>query len=250
MCRRLANLRKVCIVDNQAFGDPHDRCLSRVLSLSAMQTGGDDSELFEPSVALTFLAESEQRYSLDEQTPVQNVRAGELLPCVRNSQHGERVRRYGHAGPRFVRALIETEGRLNLPALLKELHAKFSGDNDSQRRAARTFAVLALAGELVHPVWCAPMGKGGGHRGVRDGLRSLEGAGRFDRGRVAREQDPRSGGHFHRSLSATVASRTFTLWASYITWLGTAQASGRTLSPDRKGSSKSASECISLLLPD
>jgi uncharacterized protein (DUF927 family) len=56
---------------------------------------------------------------------------------------------YGHAGPRFVRALIESEGRLNLPMLLSGLLAKFPGGNDAQARAARTFAVLALAGELA-----------------------------------------------------------------------------------------------------
>jgi putative DNA primase/helicase len=66
---------------------------------------------------------------------------------------------YGHAGPRFVRALIETEGRLNLPVLFKGLQGKFSGDNDAQRRAAQTFAVMALAGELARNFGVLPWKK-------------------------------------------------------------------------------------------
>ena len=58
---------------------------------------------------------------------------------------------YGHAGPRFVRALIEARavGELDLSARLIETQKHFQPANEPQRRAARIFAILALAGELA-----------------------------------------------------------------------------------------------------
>jgi putative DNA primase/helicase len=54
---------------------------------------------------------------------------------------------YGYAGPRFVKLLLGNKE--NLSARLAELQSKFDPANDMQRRAARIFAILALAGELA-----------------------------------------------------------------------------------------------------
>ncbi len=58
---------------------------------------------------------------------------------------------FGHAGPRFVRALLEARavGELDLSARLIKTQKHFQPANEPQRRAARIFAVLALAGELA-----------------------------------------------------------------------------------------------------
>lgn len=59
------------------------------------------------------------------------------------------ARHYGHAGPRFVEALVpaQREG-LQLSDELKPILDRF-GVEGQERRAARTFAVCALAGELA-----------------------------------------------------------------------------------------------------
>ncbi|WP_233863025.1 DUF927 domain-containing protein [Paraburkholderia adhaesiva] len=57
---------------------------------------------------------------------------------------------YGHAGPRFVDALIRNlAGGLRLTELLTPLLDRFGKLGDQERRAARAFALCALAGELA-----------------------------------------------------------------------------------------------------
>jgi putative DNA primase/helicase len=56
---------------------------------------------------------------------------------------------YGHAGPRFVAALIEAmRGGLQLSDELRPILDRF-GVEGQERRAARTFAICGLAGELA-----------------------------------------------------------------------------------------------------
>lgn len=60
------------------------------------------------------------------------------------------AKHYGHAGPAFVEALVKArrEG-LDLAEALDATLAKFEAPDGQERRAARLFAVCALAGELA-----------------------------------------------------------------------------------------------------
>lgn len=59
------------------------------------------------------------------------------------------ARHYGHAGPRFVAELVTAlRGGLNLADELQPLLERF-GVEGQERRAARTFAICGLAGELA-----------------------------------------------------------------------------------------------------
>jgi putative DNA primase/helicase len=58
------------------------------------------------------------------------------------------LRHHGHAGPAFVRKLIEET--VDLAHLVDEAMKRFSdSENDLQKRAAHTFATMAVAGELA-----------------------------------------------------------------------------------------------------
>ena len=56
---------------------------------------------------------------------------------------------YGHAGPAFVRQLLEGEGLEGLPEAMALLRAEYQPRNGLEGRAADRFALLALAGELA-----------------------------------------------------------------------------------------------------
>ncbi|QBQ96888.1 DUF927 domain-containing protein [Paraburkholderia pallida] len=56
---------------------------------------------------------------------------------------------YGHAGPRFIKHLVaKLRGGLRLSDSLDWIIKRFPEGSDQERRAARTFALCALAGEL------------------------------------------------------------------------------------------------------
>jgi putative DNA primase/helicase len=60
------------------------------------------------------------------------------------------AKHYGHAGPRFVAALVrELRAGFRLADALQSLIERFNAAEGQERRAARTFAVCALAGELA-----------------------------------------------------------------------------------------------------
>jgi putative DNA primase/helicase len=60
------------------------------------------------------------------------------------------AKHYGHAGPLFVRQLIDKFSRLSLPAQLVDILKPFGDDlNAQEARVARSFALIALAGELA-----------------------------------------------------------------------------------------------------
>jgi putative DNA primase/helicase len=59
------------------------------------------------------------------------------------------VTHYGHAGPAFVRHLLDGEGLDGLPEALTLLRAQYQPRNNLEGRAADRFALLALAGELA-----------------------------------------------------------------------------------------------------
>lgn len=56
---------------------------------------------------------------------------------------------HGHAGPAFVRQLIESGEAEKLPDTLAAITSRFTADNGQQSRAAERFALVALAGELA-----------------------------------------------------------------------------------------------------
>jgi putative DNA primase/helicase len=60
------------------------------------------------------------------------------------------AKHYGHAGPRFVEQLIGAlDGGFRLPEALAGIVKRFPAQSDQEHRAARTFALCALAGELA-----------------------------------------------------------------------------------------------------
>ncbi|CAG4908380.1 DUF927 domain-containing protein [Paraburkholderia saeva] len=70
---------------------------------------------------------------------------GVLSDDVRNLS----AKHYGHAGPRFVEALVRNlRTGLRLTDSLQPLVDRFGAAEGQERRAARTFAICALAGEL------------------------------------------------------------------------------------------------------
>jgi putative DNA primase/helicase len=73
------------------------------------------------------------------------VSGGVLADDVRNLA----AKHYGHAGPRFVTELVrERRDGLHLADLLDPIVERFGASDGQERRAARIFAVCALAGEL------------------------------------------------------------------------------------------------------
>jgi putative DNA primase/helicase len=70
---------------------------------------------------------------------------GVLSDDVRNLS----AKHYGHAGPRFVEALVSNlRAGFRLTDSLQPLVDRFGAAEGQERRAARTFAICALAGEL------------------------------------------------------------------------------------------------------
>lgn len=80
-----------------------------------------------------------------------------------NSLRDSATKHYGHAVPLFVRKLIAAlEEGIDLPLKLMEIQEVFEKVNmtEPQRRAARTFAIIALAGELAIEWQILPWAKG------------------------------------------------------------------------------------------
>ena len=69
---------------------------------------------------------------------------------------------YGHAGPEFVRALIESGDVEKLPAMLEAIRAHFPTTAGQAARVAERFAIVALALELAVGMGLLPMATGEG----------------------------------------------------------------------------------------
>src|SRR5690606_5908137 len=67
------------------------------------------------------------------------------------------VTHYGHAGPAFVRALIESGDLDKLPAMLEVMRSHFPAAPGQSARVAERFAIVALALELAVGVGLLPM---------------------------------------------------------------------------------------------
>lgn len=69
---------------------------------------------------------------------------------------------YGHAGPAFVRELIERGELDSLPAMLDAIKAHFPAESGQSARVAERFAIVALALELGVGVGLLPLANGEG----------------------------------------------------------------------------------------
>lgn len=67
---------------------------------------------------------------------------------------------YGHAGPAFIRKLLEQDQLEALPNRLAQLCAQYPSTNGQESRAAERFALVALAGELAIEYGILPLAAG------------------------------------------------------------------------------------------
>jgi putative DNA primase/helicase len=70
------------------------------------------------------------------------------------------VTHYGHAGPEFIRLLLEGGALEELPELLAKLCAQYPSTSGQESRAAERFALVALAGELAADFGLLPLPPG------------------------------------------------------------------------------------------
>lgn len=73
------------------------------------------------------------------------------------------VTHYGHAGPLFIRKLVECGKAGELPDRLAQLVAQYPGGSGQESRAAERFALLGLAGALAIEWGVLPLPAGSGH---------------------------------------------------------------------------------------
>ncbi|TKD44224.1 DUF927 domain-containing protein [Azotobacter chroococcum] len=73
---------------------------------------------------------------------------------------------YGHAGPAFVLALIDSGELGDLPAMLEKIKAHFNAEPGQPERVAERFAIVALALELAAGLGVLPLEKNEGIRSM------------------------------------------------------------------------------------
>lgn len=88
------------------------------------------------------------------------------------------VTHYGHAGPLFIRKLLECGEADDLPAVLAALCADYPSGSGQESRAAERFALVAMAGELAIEWGLLPVPAGA----ARDAMLVLFDAWRSSRG--------------------------------------------------------------------
>ncbi len=103
---------------------------------------------------------------------------------------------YGHAGPEFVRKLIESGESIHLPDLLKNFRAQFPCSGGQESRAADRFALVAMAGELAIRFGILPIPAGA----VSEAMLQL-----FSSWRTARGEGPSENRKVLDSISAFIA---------------------------------------------
>jgi putative DNA primase/helicase len=80
----------------------------------------------------------------------QNLHGAEGGGAFSNSLRDMAATHYGHAGPLFVQHLIKNYAALKLPDQLRSILKQFGSDLNAQdARVSRSFALIALAGELA-----------------------------------------------------------------------------------------------------
>jgi putative DNA primase/helicase len=72
---------------------------------------------------------------------------------------------YGHAGPEFLRALIAAKAvGLDAGQRVRDALCSFNSSNEQERRAARVFALVGVAGELAIKFGLVPWETGSAHK--------------------------------------------------------------------------------------
>ena len=106
------------------------------------------------------------------------------------------VTHYGHAGPQFIRKLLELGEQDDLPALLAQFCAQYPSTSGQESRAAERFALVAMAGELAISFGILPLPTGA----ARDAMLGL-----FEVWRAGRGQGPSEDRQILRAIADFIA---------------------------------------------
>ncbi len=115
------------------------------------------------------------------------------------------VTHYGHAGPQFIRKLLELGEQDDLPALLAQLCNQYPSTSGQESRAAERFALVAMAGELAISFGILPLPTGA----ARDAMLGL-----FEVWRTGRGQGPSEDRQILRAIADFIARHGDTRFSS------------------------------------
>ncbi len=115
------------------------------------------------------------------------------------------VTHYGHAGPQFIRKLLELGEQDDLPALLAQFCAQYPSTSGQESRAAERFALVAMAGELAISFGVLPLPVGT----ARDAMLGL-----FEVWRAGRGQGPSEDRQILRAVADFLARHGDTRFSS------------------------------------
>lgn len=115
------------------------------------------------------------------------------------------VTHYGHAGPQFIRKLLELGEQDDLPALLAQLCNQYPSTSGQESRAAERFALVAMAGELAISFGILPLPTGA----ARDAMLEL-----FEVWRAGRGQGPSEDRQILRAIADFIARHGDTRFSS------------------------------------
>ena len=115
------------------------------------------------------------------------------------------VTHYGHAGPQFIRKLLELGEQDDLPALLAQFCAQYPSTSGQESRAAERFALVAMAGELAISFGVLPLPVGT----ARDAMLGL-----FEVWRAGRGQGPSEDRQILRAVADFIARHGDTRFSS------------------------------------
>lgn len=115
------------------------------------------------------------------------------------------VTHYGHAGPQFIRKLLELGEQDGLPALLAQFCAQYPSTSGQESRAAERFALVAMAGELAISFGILPVPAGA----VRNAMLEL-----FEVWRAGRGQGPSEDRQILRAIADFIARHGDTRFSS------------------------------------
>jgi len=115
------------------------------------------------------------------------------------------VTHYGHAGPQFIRKLLELGEQEDLPALLAQFCTQYPSTNGQESRAAERFALVAMAGELAITFGILPLPVGA----ARDAMLEL-----FNVWQAGRGQGPSEDRQILRAVADFIARHGDTRFSS------------------------------------
>jgi putative DNA primase/helicase len=115
------------------------------------------------------------------------------------------VTHYGHAGPHFIRKLLELGEQDQLPMLLANFCQHFPATNGQESRAAERFALVAMAGEMAIEFGILPLPAGA----ARDAMLEL-----FEAWQAGRGQGPSEDRQILRAVADFIARHGDTRFSS------------------------------------